>query len=171
VRARPRLAWITALALGWAAGCVLMALVAARERAAAERSAALLSAGAPTHRPSAAATPTAGPAAAPRRLEVVWTDPGDRSFRSRIDLDDRGGARVTTSLEDRPLVSYRATVRADPDGTIIVDATAAATSGPAARDWAPDTFRIRSDGGVEVHDGTHAPCAGYLAQDSTHRAR
>jgi len=124
---------------------------------------------APPSTPPLAAHPP--PISAPRRLDIAWRDGDGRHLRSRIALDDRGGARVETSSDGRPLVAYRATVQRRGNGTLIVDATDAAVAGPAAADWAADSFTISSDGSVRVHDGTHAPCAGYLAQESEQQTR
>lgn len=103
---------------------------------------------------------------AARRLDVAWQDGEGRVYRSRITLDGAKPARVETASDDRPLVSYRASVQRRVDGTLVIDASDAAVSGPAAAEWAADSFTIRADGSVTVQDGKHAPCAGYVVQES-----
>lgn len=167
---RRLLALIALLALLVAGTCSLMALLRWRTQRAAEAVAASLSplpaaAPSPAEPATTSAASEAKPPASARRLDVAWQDGEGRPFRSRITLDG-DGARVETASDGRPLVSYRASVRRRGDGTLLIDATDAAVSGPAAAEWVADSFTIRADGSVTVQDGKHAPCDGYLAQES-----
>ena len=170
---RRLLALISILALLMAVACSAMALRRWRTQRAAEAVAASLSplpATSPSTPDPAAAPPAteASPPVSARRLDIAWQDGEGRPYRSRITLDG-DGARVETASDGRPMVSYRASVRRRGDGTLLIDATDAAVSGPAAAEWVADSFTIRADGSVSVQDGKHAPCDGYVAQESEQR--
>ena len=111
--------------------------------------------------------PPAAPAvaAAQRHLEVAWEDGNGRPFRSRITLDAVDRARVETTSHGSPMVAYSGSAQRRGDGSLHIDATDAAVSGPAAAEWIADSFVIRADGSVSVQDGKNEPCDGYLAQD------
>ena len=173
---RRLLALIAILALLSAGVCSIIGILRWRTQRAADSVAAGLSpmpaasptAAVPITPASRLAAPSTNPPATARRLDVAWHDGDGRPYRTRITLDGTG-ARVETASDGRPLVSYRASVRRRADGTLIIDATDAAVSGPAAAEWVADSFTIRADGSVSVQDGKHAPCDGYLAQESEQR--
>jgi len=167
---RRLLAAVAILASLAALACTGMAVLRWREHRAASAAAVALS---QPQEPSAAAAPAAPEAAAAptvaRRLGVAWHDGDGRPLRSRISIDSAGGALVETLSGSQALVSYRGTVRTRPDGTLIIDASDAAVSGAAAAEWIADSFAIRADGSVTIHDGRNPACSGYLSQESTQR--